>query len=88
MCTSDCVDGCIACWEDAGALSADCMCADTEEYKEDTHSCELKPTPVPTNDMSDGDGETEEVSESVSANILKFTQFCMIALILVLSYMI
>jgi len=36
----------------------------------------------------DDDGEDDASTESTDANILKFTQFCMIALILVLSYMI
>lgn len=55
-------------------------------------TCDELPKPDPVDDKGDNDGdddgESDASTESTDANILKFTQFCMIALILVLSYMI
>lgn len=86
MCMSGCANGCAMCWENAGSLAKDCMCEDGYEYIEKDHACIEKIVPdVVKKDDSDGENTT---AEPVSANILKYTQFFMIALILVVSSMI
>lgn len=90
MCTSGCAAGCVACHPDAGDLDDDCACAEGYEYNETTWACDEIPDVISSDDSGDktDDGETDTTTETTDANILKFTQFCMIALILVLSYMI